>query len=86
MLRSGGGADFAEGSGSQEHDIALADRTFRRLLTAQVGALSSTALALLAYDALFAANAAAFVFLTLLVFSLRSPSPRSSERERGVQE
>jgi predicted MFS family arabinose efflux permease len=39
---------------------------------------------MLTYDALFAANAAAFLFSALLVFSVRLPSPGPSERERGV--
>lgn len=45
--------------------------------------LAAAALVVLSYDALFAANALAFVISTLLVLSVRLPSPRPQERERG---
>ncbi len=47
-------------------------------------ALAAAALVLLTYDALFAANAVAFLASALLVFSVRLPSPKSQERERGI--
>jgi MFS family permease len=46
--------------------------------------LAAAALVLVTYDALFAANAVAFLCSALLVFSVRLPSPRPHERERGV--
>ncbi len=46
--------------------------------------LAAAALVLLTYDALFAANAVAFLISALLVFSVRLPSPKVQERERGV--
>lgn len=46
--------------------------------------LAAAALVLVTYDALFAANAAAFLLSALLVFSVRLPSPRPHERGRGV--
>lgn len=46
--------------------------------------LAAAALVLLTYDALFAANAVAFLASALLVFSVRLPSPKAQERERGV--
>lgn len=46
--------------------------------------LAAAALVLLTYDALFAANAVAFLVSALLVFSVRLPSPKAQERERGV--
>lgn len=47
-------------------------------------ALAAAALAWLSYDALFGANAIAFLVSALLVLSVRLPSPRAHERERGV--
>lgn len=44
---------------------------------------AAAALAFVAYDALFAANAAAFVLSALLVLSTRLPSPTPPEREAG---
>lgn len=46
--------------------------------------LAAAALVLVTYDVLFAANAVAFLVSALLVFSVRLPSPRPHERERGV--
>lgn len=46
--------------------------------------LAAAALVLVTYDALFAANAVAFLLSALLVLSVRLPSPRPHERERGV--
>lgn len=46
--------------------------------------LAAAALVLVSYNALFAANAVAFLLSALLVFSVRLPSPHPSERERGV--
>jgi MFS family permease len=47
-------------------------------------ALAAAALVVLTYDALFAANAIAFAVSALLVFSVRLPSPKPQERERGI--
>ena len=47
-------------------------------------ALAAAALALMSYDALFSANAVAFLVSALLVFSVRLPSPEPQERERGI--
>ncbi len=46
--------------------------------------LAAAALVALSYDALFAANAVAFLISALLVFSVRLASPRPHERGRGV--
>jgi MFS family permease len=46
--------------------------------------LAAAALVALSHDALFAANAVAFLISALLVFSVRLPSPKPRERERGV--
>jgi MFS family permease len=46
--------------------------------------LAAVALVVLSYDALFAANAVAFLISALLVFSVRLPSPKPHEREHGV--
>ncbi len=46
--------------------------------------LAAVALVVLSYDALFAANALAFLISALLVFSVRLPSPKPPEREHGV--
>ena len=46
--------------------------------------LAAAALAVLSYDALFAANAGAFLVSALLVLSVRLPRPKPHERERGV--
>ncbi len=46
--------------------------------------LAAAALVVLTYDALFAANAVAFLISALLVLSVRLPSPKPHERERGV--
>ena len=46
--------------------------------------LAAAALVVLTYDALFAANAVAFLVSALLVFSVRLPSPKPHERERGL--
>ncbi len=46
--------------------------------------LAAAALVVLSHDALFAANAVAFLISALLVFSVRLPSPKPRERERGV--
>lgn len=47
-------------------------------------ALAAAALLVLGYDALFAANALAFLASALLVLSLRLPAPRTHERMHGV--
>ena len=47
-------------------------------------ALAAAALALVTFDALFAANAVAFLVSALLVYSVRLPSPKAQEREHGV--
>lgn len=47
-------------------------------------ALAAAALVVVAYDTLFAVNAAAFLVSALLVLSVRLPSPRPTERERGI--
>jgi len=46
--------------------------------------LAAAALALMSYDALFAANAIAFLISAILVVSVRLPAARPSEREHGV--
>jgi MFS family permease len=46
--------------------------------------LAAAALLLVTFDALFAANAVAFLVSALLVFSVRLPSPQRHEREHGV--
>ena len=46
--------------------------------------LAAAALVVLTYDALFAANALAFLISAALVFSVRLPSPKPHEREHGV--
>ncbi len=46
--------------------------------------LAAAALVVLSYDALFAANALAFLVSALLVYSVRLPSPKPHEREHGV--
>jgi len=46
--------------------------------------LAAAALIVLTYDALFAANATAFLLSAYLVFSVRLPSPKTHERERGA--
>ena len=46
--------------------------------------LAAAALIVLSYDALFAANAVAFLVSALLIFSVRLPSPKPGERERGL--
>jgi len=46
--------------------------------------LAAGALLLLSYDALFVANALAFVFSALLILCVRLPSPKPSERRQGV--
>lgn len=46
--------------------------------------IAAAALVILSYDALFAANALAFVASALLVLSVRLPSPKASEREHGI--
>ncbi len=46
--------------------------------------LAALALLLMSYDALFAANAVAFLGSALLVFSVTLPSPRSHEHEAGI--
>lgn len=46
--------------------------------------LAAAALVVLSYDALFAANAVAFLISALMVLSVRLPSPQPQERERGV--
>ena len=46
--------------------------------------LAAAALAILSYDALFAANAAAFLLSACLVLSVRLPASRPPEREAGL--
>jgi len=46
--------------------------------------LAAAALFVLSYDALFAANAVAFLFSALLVFSVRLPPPKPHERGPGI--
>ena len=46
--------------------------------------LAAAALLLMSYDALFAANSAAFLVSALLVFSVTLPSPKRQERVEGV--
>ena len=46
--------------------------------------LAAATLIVLSYDALFAANALAFLISALLVFSVQLPSPRPHEREYGL--
>ncbi|MCG8546369.1 MAG: MFS transporter [Alphaproteobacteria bacterium] len=46
--------------------------------------LAAAALVMVTFDALFAANAIAFLVSALLVLSVRLPSPKDHERERGV--
>lgn len=46
--------------------------------------LAAAALALVSYDALFAANAAAFLVSAALVLSLRLPAPKPQAREAGA--
>jgi len=46
--------------------------------------LAAVTLVVLTYDALFAANAMAFLISALLVFSVRLPSPKPHEREPGL--
>jgi MFS family permease len=46
--------------------------------------LAAAALALMSYDALFSANAVAFLVSGLLVFSVRLPSTKPQEREHGI--
>ncbi len=46
--------------------------------------LAADALVVLSYDALFAANAVAFLISALLVLSVTLPAPRAPERERGA--
>lgn len=46
--------------------------------------LAAVALAVVAYDTLFTANAAAFAVSALLVLSVRLPAPRAIERDQGV--
>ena len=46
--------------------------------------LAAAALVVLSYDALFAANAAAFVISALLVLSVRLPTARPQEQDRGL--
>lgn len=46
--------------------------------------LAAAALVILTYDALFAANALAFLVSALLVLSVRLPSPEVPEREEGA--
>lgn len=48
--------------------------------------LAAAALALVSYDALFVVNAVAFLISAALVFSVRLPTPRPSERQQGVWE
>ena len=47
-------------------------------------ALAAAALVVMSYDALFSANALAFLISALLVFSARLPSLKPHEREHGV--
>ena len=46
--------------------------------------LAAAALVVLTYDALFATNAVAFLISAILVYSVRLPSPKPHERERGI--
>ena len=46
--------------------------------------LAAAALVVLTYDALFAANAVAFLISAALVFSMRLPAPAAREREPGL--
>ena len=46
--------------------------------------IAAAALVVMSYDALFAANALAFLVSALLVFSVRLPTARTSLRERGI--
>ncbi|MEN8133296.1 MAG: MFS transporter, partial [Pseudomonadota bacterium] len=46
--------------------------------------LAAAALTVLSYDALFSANALAFLISALLVFSVRLPSPKPQQREYGI--
>ncbi len=46
--------------------------------------LAAAALVVLSFDALFAANAVAFLISALLVYSVLLPSPQPHERERGI--
>lgn len=46
--------------------------------------LAAAALVVMGYDALFAANAVAFLASALLVLSVRLPAPKSQEREQGI--
>ncbi len=46
--------------------------------------LAAAALVVLSFDALFAANAVAFLISALLVYSVLLPSPKPHERERGI--
>ena len=46
--------------------------------------LAAAALVLMSYHALFAANAVAFLVSAVLVYSVRLPTARAQERERGV--
>ena len=46
--------------------------------------IAAAALILLTFDALFAANAVAFLVSALLVFTVRLPSPKPHNRERGI--
>ena len=47
-------------------------------------ALAAAALVAMSYDALFGANALAFLISALLVFSVRLPAPKPHEREHGA--
>jgi len=47
-------------------------------------AAAAAALLFVTFDALFAANAVAFLVSALLVFSVRLPSPKPHEREHGI--
>ncbi len=46
--------------------------------------IAAALLFVLAFDALFAVNAVAFLISALLVFSIRLPSPKAHEREHGL--
>lgn len=46
--------------------------------------IAAALLFVLAFDALFAVNAVAFLVSALLVFSIRLPSPKAHEREHGL--
>ncbi len=46
--------------------------------------LAAVALVLLSFDALFAANAVAFLISALLIYAIRLPSAKPHQRERGV--